>query len=384
MFNSERVRQVSTALFEAPASSVVSALRTALSRYFGISAVELYLPDFRLSSLRPLDSDTGAVEIFVDGSPQGRVFAAAEPLAHEPGRILLPVNARGRRLGVLDVELPDNAESESLAEVIEIAEVLGLVLILAGGETDHFTNARRRRRLTVAAEIQWDLLPAASFIYDAFTLACQLEPAYAIAGDNYDWSVNGRHLTVTISNGMGEGMQAALLTSLTVGALRNARRSGADLAEQAGQAGDAVHSRHGGKEFVATLLLEIDMTTGVVQAVDAGSPILLRSPTGRPFSQVDLDQQLPLGMFAGTTYVSQTFQLDPGDRLLAISDGMHDARSPQGEAFGDRALERAARAARRFSAAESVRALIRELINHHDGTDLRDDAVAICLDWSDR
>jgi serine phosphatase RsbU (regulator of sigma subunit) len=384
MFSSERVCRISAALFEAPASSVVSVLRTALTRYFDVSEVELYLPDYRLISLRPLDSITGAAELFVDRSAQGRVFAAGEPLIEGSGRLLLPVTARGRRVGVLDVEPPAKAGSESLEELGEIAEVLGWVLIMAGAETDRFSNARRQRRLTVAAEIQWDLLPGGSFDLDRLALACQLEPAYAIAGDNYDWAVNGRRLTVTISNGMGEGMQAALLTSLTVGALRNARRSGADLAEQAGQAGDAVHSRHGGKEFVATLLLEVDLTTGTVQAVDAGSPILLRSPAGAPFTRVDLDQQLPLGMFAGTTYVTQTFQLEPGDRLLAVSDGMHGARSPRGEVFGERALERTAKAGRRLSATEAVRALVRELISHHDGTDLRDDAVAVCLDWGDR
>lgn len=376
--SSDRVCRISTALFDAPAATLVRELRDRLREEYGASEAEVLIADYRQATLRSLDGDER--EIPIDGSPHGRVFASGDPLV-ENGVTLLRLSARGRRLGVLEIRptLPGD-----VAELTTLAGLAGCALALAERETDRFHRARRRRRLTVPAEIQWDLLPAETLERDEFALAAHLEPAYAVAGDNFDWALDGRRLTVTVSNGMGGGMRAALLTTLAVGALRNARRSGADLAEQAGQAGDALHARYGGQEFVETLLLEIDTVSGSVDIVDAGSPLLLHSPGGGPFGRIKLEQQLPLGMFTGTTYVTERLRLRPGDRLLAISDGVHNALSPGEEEFGLRSLDRAVRSSRRFPAAEAVRALIRDLYTFRQGDELGDDAVALCLDWKER
>lgn len=396
MTDGDRVGKVRSALFDAPASGIVEELRTAVTALFDATGLDLFLVDHQLAVLQAVPGDPADPEVAqvipVEGTPHGRAFAAQDPLFLEGDRghrlLLVPVTARGHRLGVLEIRLVAPIGAAEIAELVEVSRSLAFVLMLADGETDRYAKTRRRRRLTVPAEIQWDLLPAGTFTQGDFTLAAQLEPAYAVAGDSFDWSVDGHRLTVAVINGMGSGVEAALLTVLAVGALRNARRSGADLAEQAGQANDMIHARHGGTQFVETLLLEIDMHGGTGLAVDAGSPALLRSPgdaedrQAEPFERIGLVQQLPLGMFQGTEYVAQEFDLRQGDRLLAISDGAHGALSPGGEGFGGRGLERVVRASRRFSAPESVRALIRALLAHHQGLELQDDAVAVCIDWA--
>ena len=84
---------------------------------------------------------------------------------------------------------------------------------------------------------------------------------------------------------------------------------------------DAIHSRHSGAVHAATLLLEIDLVGGGVAAVDAGSPHCLIA-RGSAIEQVPLEQQLPLGMFGEAHYEIQRFQLEPGDRMLVVSDGL--------------------------------------------------------------
>lgn len=383
MPSTPRVCEISAALLSAPADRIVEELRAALADRYGATGATVLLADFRATALRPVGEERPAVPIA--SSPEGRVFAAQQPWAGDRGRVLLPVTARGSRLGVLEVRLAAPPAAAELAELAHLATVAGCAIRLADRETDRFTRARRGRRLTLPAEIQRDLLPAGGYAGDGFELGARLEPAYAVAGDGYDWSCDGPRLTITVTNGMGTGLRAALLTVLAAGALRNARRSGADLAEQAGLANDAVHARYGGKEFVETLLLQVDTGTGEAVAVDAGSPWLLRSPGGaarqaKPFQRVRLEQQLPLGMFSGTTYTPQRFTLDPGDRLLAVSDGLHGSPSPGGERFSERALDRSARATRRLPPQEAARAIIRELLAHRAGWELHDDAVVVCLD----
>ena len=53
---------------------------------------------------------------------------------------------------------------------------------LADTATDIYREVRRRKRLTIAAELQWDLLPGRTCESDEFALAGQLEPAYTVSG----------------------------------------------------------------------------------------------------------------------------------------------------------------------------------------------------------
>ncbi|MFF5216167.1 PP2C family protein-serine/threonine phosphatase [Micromonospora sp. NPDC000442] len=327
---------ISRALREAPPDRVVEAADVAIRAALGASGTSVFVADYRISGLWPvLDSRQPAVATpDVQGTVQ-RCFSSQQPVREsgEDGRcrIYVPLSVWGERL-------------------------------------------------SMAAELQWELLPGRSVSHDSFQLAGQLEPAYTVGGDHFDWSLDDGRLTVTVLNGDGIGLAAALLTSVTVNAMRNARRSGGGLVEQAELASDTVYYQHRGHRHVATLLLELDCVTGRVRAVDAGSPHLVRV-RGGAVSRVTLEQQLPLGMFGETRYDLQEFDLDPGDRLFIVSDGVWAADPSGRETYGERAMARAMRATRLQPPTEAVGTVMRELQTFHADTDLRDDAVVVCLDW---
>jgi serine phosphatase RsbU (regulator of sigma subunit) len=137
---------------------------------------------------------------------------------------------------------------------------------------------------------------------------------------------------------------------------------------------------YGGKRSVATLLFEIDVETGVVLAIDAGSPRSFRVRDGR-LGEVKLDHQLPLGMFGESRYEMHRFRLEPRDRVFIVSDGVHGAAPGDQEPFGSRELAGAIRDARLQPPTEAVGGVMRGLHKYHDRHDLADDAVIVCLDW---
>jgi serine phosphatase RsbU (regulator of sigma subunit) len=236
--------------------------------------------------------------------------------------------------------------------------------------------------LTVAAEIQWELLPGRGLSAPEFDLAGQLEPAYQLCGDNFDYSADAEYLTLTVTGGMGDGVDAALLTSLAINALRNARRAGLPLAEQAALADQALWAQHGGNRYVSSLLMRFELATGEVRVVDAGSPraFLVRDSMVTPLT---LDAQLPLGMFAETRYVEQRLTMRRGDRLLVLSDGVFDAVAEE-RRYADTALRRALTTSHGLSPCEAVRTVIADLLTFHGSAVLADDAVVVCLDWFGR
>lgn len=380
---------VERALRAAAPYALLETARAVLAEHYGVLSADLLMADYSMTLLQSVDGvPPGARRLTVHSTPQGRAFGSQQPVAHRTGRdgpmeVHLPVTVRGDRLGILSVELPEERyAAHGVDELAEIAGLLGHELVVAERATDHYLMARRATRLTLAAEMQWELLPGRAFTRPEYALGAQLEPAYSIHGDNFDWSTTADTLSLAITNGMGEGIEASLLTSLAVNALRNARRAGIGIADQAALADQALWARYRGAAHVATLLLSFGLADGVVQVVDAGSPRLWRM-RGKSIERVPFDEQLPLGMFEETLYVAERFQVLPGDRLLFASDGVYATYSPEGDAYGDRALTRALAATSLLPAADVPSAVLRELPDYR-GHEADDDALVVCLDWFGR
>ncbi|MFF8195304.1 PP2C family protein-serine/threonine phosphatase [Streptomyces bobili] len=380
------------ALRTAAPHELADAVRRVLVERYAAVAVELLMADYGLTTLQPVSGPRDREPLSVYDSAAGRAFGAQEPYVEpaDGGRVRahLPVTVRGDRLGVLSVTLPGDGHGDRevpgvLCELTEVAQVLGHEVVVAERATDLYLRARRRDRLTLAAEMQWQLLPARSSTGPGYALGAQLEPAYAVHGDNFDWSATADRLALYVSNGMGEGTEAALLTTLAVNALRNARRAGLPIADQAALADQAVHAHYGGRSYLSVLMLDVELATGRGQVVDAGSPRLLRLRAGT-VERVGFEAQLPLGMFEETDYAAQPFRVEPGDRLVFVSDGVYEVASPAGEAYGDAALARAISSTRLLPAAEVPRAVLRELTDHRGGRVPEDDALVVCLDWHGR
>ncbi|MEU4264505.1 PP2C family protein-serine/threonine phosphatase [Streptomyces argenteolus] len=388
----ERPSAVDRVLREAAPHEIFDVLRALIERRHHAVTVELLMADYAMTKLQPVGVlPRTRTPVPVHDSAAGRAFGTQEPHCVQDGSastvtVHLPVSVRGDRLGVLSVTLPageDGLREDARDDLQQCADALAHAIVVAERDTDLFLQARRAERLTLAAEMQWQLLPGRASARPEYSIGAQLEPAYAIFGDCFDWSTSADDLTLTVSNGMGEGIDAALLTNLAVNALRNARRAGLSLADQAFLADQAVYGQHQGRQFLSTLLLRFHLPTGNVEIIDAGSPRIwrLRREVIEP---IELEAQMPLGMFEDTSYRSQHFTVEPGDRLLFISDGVYDALSPSGEKYSLHALARAITSTRLLPASQVPRTMLQELLGHRGAGPAADDSLVVCLDWHGR
>lgn len=368
---------------EAPPATVFVALREVLAQRDWHA--RLWVAEYRQSGLCSVDDADGAHDhVSVHDSWHGRVFAADRVQIKDDGdrRIVgVPLMNRGHRLGVLEVSAPAGVTDADVDTIADVGDALAHEIALADGLTDHFERARRARALTVAAEMQWALLPATAHVAAEYSVAGLLEPAYSVAGDAFDWAFEPDHVTLAVCDGVNRGVPAAMAMTLCMAALRNARRAAVTLADQASLADQALYAHYTGKSYVAALLMRLDVASARMTVVDAGSPKLLRMRSGK-VSAIELDAQLPLGMFEETRYREQVLKLAPGDRLIVVSDGVHAA--PAHDPFGDAALAAAVSSSRLLPAQETVRHVIAAMHEHHRGAELDDDAVVVCLDWNGR
>jgi serine phosphatase RsbU (regulator of sigma subunit) len=366
----------------------VPAVAAALAEMVAARSVTLLVADFSGRAVVRLTS-AGAVEgarnqgaeqaetLPLTGTVHERVLRSQQPdvqLLDDGARVTVPVTDRGDALGVLVLELPRHPSPQDLAEISDAAHALAYVVIAARRRTDVFEWGQRSTPFALAAEIQRRLLPAA-YTCEAgqFTLAGWLEPASSVGGDTFDYTLDRHALQVSITDAVGHQVAAALLATLLVGALRNGRRQGLSLAEQARYANDALvqHAEIG--QFVTGQLMRLDLRKGMATVVNAGHPPPLRLRNGR-VTEVGLDVDPPFGVMPGRTYSVQDLPLEPGDRIVFLTDGMQERNAAS--------LDVAAALA--HSAGLHPREVVHALgaaVLDATGGDLRDDATMVCLDW---
>ena len=178
---------------------------------------------------------------------------------------------------------------------------------------------------------------------------------------------------MSITDAVGHEVDAALLATLLVGSLRNSRRRGSDLADQARAANDALAAHAQRSEFVTGQLLRIELLGGSATIVNAGHPWPLRLRDGH-VDQVQLDTDLPFGLHPGRSFRVQDFPLAPGDRLAFLTDGMLERNAARLDVA--KALSRT----RDLHPRETVHELGAAVLDATGG-DLRDDATVLVLDW---
>lgn len=361
---------------------LVPVLRDFLLEHAGAQDARVYLADYELSQLRCLTPRQGDVlASAVEGTDAGQCFIG-QVLVNEvmsgSVTVWVPLSLRAERLGVLQVvfaEVP--VQAELLRGLREVALTTAYVLLACGRCSDIVEVARRAEPLEVAAEMQWSLQPLRAFKNEHFSVAGQLIPAYEVGGDCYDYSVDSAHLDLSSLDAMGHGVGASVLAGLTTAVMRNVRRGGGGPVEQVAAADRALTRYFAGTQFVTALAMRLDVTSGSLEVVNAGHPPPRLVRAGQA-TAVALEAMLPIGMFETTTYRSEVVQLEPGDRLVLVTDGVLEAGAP-GPEFGDERLEGLLLATAHLTPHQCVTEVLHTI--RAFSPRIHDDATVVCLDW---
>ncbi len=322
----------------------------------------------------------------LDGSMAGRAFTSGTVLAAERDdgwHVWVPMVEQSDRLGVLAMTLPRWDE-----EIEFLCTELGLAaapLLLASGQyTDLPHLLRRRKDMGLAAEMQWSLLPPLSFSAAGVTIAGVLEPAYQVGGDCFDYAFNAGRLDFAVLDTIGHGLTSAVLAALIIGAYRHGRREDDSLDVLARRIDAAARTFPGPLVFATGILGHLEAATGRLTWLTCGHapPIVVRD--GSVLAEPRVRPGLPLGLGALASVVGDLVETDlqPGDGVLIYTDGVTDARMPDGSLFGEERL--CDLLAREHGAGASPQEVVRRLLRtavEHSASKLRDDATMVYLRW---
>ena len=356
----------------------------------GLHRARLYVADIQELVLREVtgggaDAGAGGQELRVDGTLAGRVFRSAQPHSGSAGggvQHWLPVLDGTERLGALRLETEHEADGPTQGAMEDLASVMGLFLVSKRHHSDSYARLVRVRPMEVSAEMQWTLMPPRTFANRRVTIAAAMEPAYAAAGDAFDYALAGDAVHLAVFDAMGHDTSAGLTANLAVATCRNQRRRGKGLVEARDAIEAVLLEQFARSRYASAVLADLDLESGMLTWINCGHhlPVLIR---GRRWTtHLGCTPSHPMGTDLGLPATLCREQLEPGDQLLLYTDGIVEARDARGHEFGrDRFVDFVIRhQADGLAAPETLRRLVRAVLEHHDGH-LNDDATVLLCEW---
>lgn len=363
----------------------VPAVLTRAAYHLGVSDPEIYLVEPHQRELMPLlhgpEDDRQPLDI--DTTLAGRAFLTGEvqDVDRESERqFWIPLIDGADRVGVFGVQ--GTSVDDTLRQgLLSLAGVITELVLTQQSYTDVYDRAVRRKPMSLAAEIQWGLLPPLNCTTRRVAVSGALEPAYDIGGDAFDYALNGDMVHLAIFDAIGHGLDATWPASLAVASIRHSRRHDLDLAETYLAADEALRSRFEDTCFVTAQLAQLDLVTARLRWISAGHPAPLLVRDRQVVASLDCAPSLPFGLGGKVEMVAET-TLEPGDRILFFTDGVVEGRPRGGEPFGEHRL---ADAIQRESladngSAETMRRLAHAVLDHH-AHELADDFTMLLVEY---
>lgn len=358
----------------------------------GVRGGTVYLADLRQETLVPLPDERSSDRepLRIDATLAGLAYRVCKvfdtDLENGERQVWLPLLDGAERLGVLELVV-GRWDETTLRRCRALASLMALLVVAKRVYSDTYAQVRRQEPMALSAEMEWALMPPLTLATEDVVVSGVLEPAYDVGGDAFDYALTGDTLNAATFDAVGHDLQSGLTASVGMAACRKARRDGADLAGIAGFIDEAIAEQFDNR-YLTGLLCHLHVPNGTFHWINCGHPAPLLIRAGRVVKVLDRTPRVPLGLGAVLDlgpHVSAQHEehLQPGDRILIYTDGVIEARSPEGDFFG---LQRLAdfvirHTGEHMPAPEALRRLVRGILEHQEGR-LSDDATIVLIEWA--
>ena len=244
---------------------------------------------------------------------------------------------------------------------------------------DAVEKRRMEEELTMARQIQVDLLPKELPNNEYMSLATYSAPSRTIGGDFYDYlPIDENRCGLVIADGCGKGLPAAMIISQIQAMLKSELNNGNNIQRILENVNRQV-VRHTTKDKFVTLFFDVyNLTTGEFDYSNAGHnyPILVRK-NGQ--SECLLASSPALGLVDTAIYETGKERLDVDDILLFFTDGVTETLDAAQEMYGEERLLDLLVRNRHLDTQGLVTAILEDLHKFNTDESLQDDCTIMVL-----
>ena len=239
---------------------------------------------------------------------------------------------------------------------------------------------KMRQQLEMARVVQMSTLPGTMPDVPGYEVFGTFEPADLTGGDTFDLAVLEQGLLVVLGDATGHGIAPALHVTQMHAMLRMAFRMGADLETAFTQVNNQLANTLPDDRFITAFIGLLDTATHRLRFHSGGqAPILYfqaatgtctrHNPTSFPLAAMPLSKLRP----------AVTLQMEPGDILVLLSDGIYEYNNGNGEEFGERRVTEIVAAHRDRSVADLSAGLLASVQAFANGAPQEDDITIVLV-----
>jgi len=252
--------------------------------------------------------------------------------------VAVPIKGNNSTIGVLaaaDRETREGAvgafEANELRLLSLFATQAAVALENARLHKEALEKQRIERELELAATIQRDILPKSVPVVAGIDISTLSRPARQVGGDYHTFVERDGMLSMLVADVSGKSMPAALLVSALHAAVQLLFAEGRDLGDIATELNKHIHRWSAENKFITMIMISIDRRNDVLEYVNAGhNPGYVLG--GGTLEEIK-SHGLPIGIMAGSRYVTQRRPFPPGSAVVLYSDGITEAENVAGEEF---------------------------------------------------
>ena len=302
--------------------------------------------------------------------------------------LLLPLPGRDKLLGLMTLgpKLSDEPYSPSDLRLLQsVAMQTGLALEVSELARSLAREAAQRERINreieIAREVQEHLFPQFIPQLPGVSLAGACRPAQAVGGDYFDFiQLPDGRLALAVGDVSGKGVSAALVMAGLRAAIHfmMLEEGRHDLAKLMANVNRVIYEGSTITRYATFFFAIFDPAQKQLRFVNAGHnpPVILRAGV----SPILLEAGGPvIGLIPNLAYEEQTVVLDPGDLLIAYTDGISEAMTAKDEEWGEERMIASALAVRTMAAGAIVERLFSDADLFTNGAPQQDDMTLLVM-----
>lgn len=248
-------------------------------------------------------------------------------------------------LGVIQIVTRDAGRSfseEDLDLLSTLASQASMAVENARLHEEQIARRALERDLEFATQVQLGFLPKSRPAVPGYSFGDYYEAALSVGGDYFDYlMLPGGRVAMTIGDVAGKGMPAALLMARLYSSSRFQLLTKESIEAAISGLNEEISSSGLGHRFITFLLMLLDPVKHELSLVNAGHlHPLLRKADGKVSTVGRDSSSLPLGIMPEMHYQSMTISIDPGDTIIAFTDGVTEAMNDDRAIYGAERLSK--------------------------------------------